>query len=177
VIPGTAPSDAATEDLVRQLRKHSIPAAIRGQGIRAEVGGITAGYVDLADEISARLIVAIMVVTALSCLLLLLAFRSVVIPLTAALMNLVSIGTASFRMSRFRGMWRWSSERARPLLLVPWRKRRVAVRRELYPNVVDGPGDVGGVPSGCSRPKPVEGTGRKARHGRCSQAPRRGGGR
>jgi RND superfamily putative drug exporter len=60
----------------------------------ASVGGTTAGYVDLADEISGRLVLTIGVVVALSFVLLLLAFRSVVIPLTAGLMNLVSIGAA-----------------------------------------------------------------------------------
>ena len=60
----------------------------------ADVGGTTAGYVDLASEISSRLIVTIVVVVGLSFLLLMLAFRSLVIPLTAGLMNLVSIGAA-----------------------------------------------------------------------------------
>jgi len=58
------------------------------------VGGQTAGYVDLAAEISSRLIITIAVVVALSFVLLMLAFRSIVIPLTAGLMNLVSIGAA-----------------------------------------------------------------------------------
>ena len=60
----------------------------------ADVGGTTAGYVDLADEISSRLVLTIGVVVALSFVLLMLAFRSIVIPLTAGLMNLVSIGAA-----------------------------------------------------------------------------------
>ena len=60
----------------------------------ADVGGTTAGYVDLAAEIAGRLIITIAVVVALSFLLLMLAFRSIVIPLTAGLMNLVSIGAA-----------------------------------------------------------------------------------
>jgi RND superfamily putative drug exporter len=60
----------------------------------ADVGGTTAGYVDLADEISSRLILTIAVVVALSFLLLLVAFRSVVIPATAGVMNLISIAAA-----------------------------------------------------------------------------------
>ena len=59
-----------------------------------DVGGTTAGYVDLAAAISDKLIITIGVVVALSFVLLLLAFRSIVIPLTAGLMNLVSIGAA-----------------------------------------------------------------------------------
>jgi uncharacterized membrane protein YdfJ with MMPL/SSD domain len=92
--PTTAPSDQATEQLVRRLRDDTIPAATKGKDMSASVGGTTAGYVDLADEISSKLIITIGVVVALSFLLLLLAFRSILIPLTAGLMNLVSIGAA-----------------------------------------------------------------------------------
>jgi RND superfamily putative drug exporter len=94
VTPTTAPADRATEQLVRDLRDDTIPAATQGKNMTASVGGTTAGYVDLADEISSRLILTIAVVVGLSFLLLMLAFRSIVIPLTAGLMNLVSIGAA-----------------------------------------------------------------------------------
>ncbi len=94
VTPTTAPADRATEQLVRRLRDDTIPTATKGADMTAHVGGTTAGYVDLADEISSRLILTIAVVVGLSFLLLMLAFRSVVIPLTAGLMNLVSIGAA-----------------------------------------------------------------------------------
>jgi RND superfamily putative drug exporter len=94
VTPTTAPSDRATEDLVRTLRDDTIPRATRNADMTASVGGTTAGYVDLADEISGRLVLTIAVVVALSFVLLMLAFRSVVIPITAGLMNLVSIGAA-----------------------------------------------------------------------------------
>ena len=94
VTPTTAPSDRATEQLVRTLRDDTIPAATKGTNMTADVGGTTAGYVDLADEISSRLVITIAVVVALSFVLLLIAFRSVVIPLTAGLMNLISIGAA-----------------------------------------------------------------------------------
>jgi putative drug exporter of the RND superfamily len=92
--PTTAPSDRATADLVERLRDDTIPKATAGKSMSADVGGTTAGYVDLAAEISSRLIITIAVVVGLSFLLLMLAFRSVVIPLTAGLMNLVSIGAA-----------------------------------------------------------------------------------
>lgn len=94
VTPTTAPADRATEQLVRRLRDDTIPTATKGANMTADVGGTTAGYVDLADEISSRLVLTIAVVVGLSFLLLMLAFRSVVIPLTAGLMNLVSIGAA-----------------------------------------------------------------------------------
>jgi RND superfamily putative drug exporter len=94
VTPTTAPADQATEQLVRRLRDTTIPDATKGQQMSADVGGTTAGYIDLADEISGRLVLTIAVVVGLSFLLLLLAFRSVVIPLTAGIMNLISIAAA-----------------------------------------------------------------------------------
>ena len=92
--PTTAPSDEATANLVTKLRDDVIPKATKGKNMSADVGGTTAGYVDLASAISSKLIITILVVVALSFVLLLLAFRSIVIPLTAGLMNLVSIGAA-----------------------------------------------------------------------------------
>ena len=94
VTPRTDPSDRATADLVQRLRDTTIPKAEQGSDMTVDVGGQTAGYVDLASAISSRLIVTIAVVVALSFVLLLLAFRSIVIPLTAGLMNLISIGAA-----------------------------------------------------------------------------------
>jgi putative drug exporter of the RND superfamily len=94
VTPTTDPSDRATADLVETLRDDTIPKATQGKDMSVDVGGTTAGYVDLASAISSRLIITIGVVVALSFLLLMLAFRSLVIPLTAGLMNLVSIGAA-----------------------------------------------------------------------------------
>src|SRR5919197_5739905 len=87
VIPTTAPAADATEDLVRDLRSTVIPSALAGTDLQAYVGGQTAGYIDLADRISDRLARVITVVIALSFVLLLIAFRSLVVPLTAGLMN------------------------------------------------------------------------------------------
>ena len=92
--PTTAPSDEATAELVTTLRDDVIPKATNGKDMTASVGGTTASYVDLANEISSRLVLTILIVIALSFVLLTLAFRSLVIPLTAGLMNLVSIGAA-----------------------------------------------------------------------------------
>ena len=94
VTPTTGPSDRATETLVRTLRDDTIPRATKDADMTADVGGTTAGYVDLADEISGGLVLTIAVVVLLSILLLTLAFRSIVIPLTAGVMNLISIGAA-----------------------------------------------------------------------------------
>ena len=83
VTPTTAPSADATEDLVRRLRSPVIPEALKGTSLAAYVGGQTAGYIDLGDRISERLALVIATVIVLSFLLLLIAFRSIVVPLTA----------------------------------------------------------------------------------------------
>ncbi len=93
-VPSTSPSSFDTQDTVDRLRNDVIPKAI-GQGkAEAHVGGSTAGYIDLGDEISENLPLLIAVVVLLSVVLLLLAFRSIVIPAQAALMNLISIAAA-----------------------------------------------------------------------------------
>ena len=76
----TAPSADATEDLVRTLRSPVIPDALKGTPLAAYVGGQTAGYIDLGDRISERLPLVIATVIVLSFLLLLIAFRSMVVP-------------------------------------------------------------------------------------------------
>jgi putative drug exporter of the RND superfamily len=93
-IATTGPADQATAGLVSTLRTSVIPAADKGSNVTAYVGGTTAGNVDLATEISSKLLLQILVVIALSFLLLMLAFRTVVIPVQAAVMNLLSIGAA-----------------------------------------------------------------------------------
>jgi RND superfamily putative drug exporter len=90
----TGPAETATAELVNRLRSSAIPAAEKGTDMQADVGGSTAGYVDLASRISDKLPLQILVVIALSSVLLILAFRSVVIPAQAAVMNLLSIGAA-----------------------------------------------------------------------------------
>jgi putative drug exporter of the RND superfamily len=94
LIPTTSPSDLATEDLVSRLRDSTIPKATKGQSMTAFVGGTTAAYVDLADKITSKLPLVILVVAALSFLVLLVGFRSLLLPTQAAVMNLVSVGAA-----------------------------------------------------------------------------------
>jgi RND superfamily putative drug exporter len=93
-ISSNGPAEEATTQLVERLRSSVIPAAERGTDMTADVGGSTAGYIDLASRISEKLPVQILVVIALSFLLLILAFRTAVIPAQAAVMNLLSIGAA-----------------------------------------------------------------------------------
>jgi putative drug exporter of the RND superfamily len=90
VVPKGSPTSAATSDLVDETRAEIIPAS----GADAYVGGSTAQQLDLADLIGKRLPLIIGVVVGLSMLLLLIAFRSVVAPLQAAFVNLLSVGAA-----------------------------------------------------------------------------------
>ena len=93
-IPTTAPSSRVTENTIDRLRQTTIPKALKGTGSEAHVGGSTAGYVDLADEIGDKLPWVIGLVVLLSFLVLVFAFRSLLVPLQAAVMNLLSIGAA-----------------------------------------------------------------------------------
>ena len=95
VIATTAPAATATADLVRTLRTYTIPQATQGTDLVAYVGGQTASYVDLADEISSRLALVIGVVILLSFFILLAAFRSFLFGVQAAVANILSV-TAAF---------------------------------------------------------------------------------
>jgi RND superfamily putative drug exporter len=94
VYPSTSPQSAATSDLVHRLRDMIIPRATAGTGITVHVGGPTATFIDLASLLGGRLVPFIAVVVAIGFVVLLIVFRSLVIPLTAAVMNLLSIGAA-----------------------------------------------------------------------------------
>jgi putative drug exporter of the RND superfamily len=90
-ISKSGPAEDATTTLVNTLRDSVIPNAEKGTNMQAYVGGTTAAYEDLASTISSKLPLQILVVIALSFVLLVLAFRTVVIPPQAALMNILSI--------------------------------------------------------------------------------------
>jgi putative drug exporter of the RND superfamily len=94
VIPSTGPQEAATGDLVRTLRADVIPAATGGAANQVHVGGATATAIDSTSNIAGRIPLLIAGVVVLSMLLLLLAFRSIAIPVTAAVMNLLSVAAA-----------------------------------------------------------------------------------
>jgi RND superfamily putative drug exporter len=94
VTPTTAPQDQATSDLVNNLRSDVIRPTLAGTDTVAYVGGGTAAFVDIGDRISSRMPLFFAVVIGLSFLLLMAVFRSVVIPLKAAVMNLLSICAA-----------------------------------------------------------------------------------
>ncbi|WP_149258147.1 MMPL family transporter [Actinomadura sp. K4S16] len=92
--PTTAPQDARTTDLVHELRGDVLPALSDRTGVEYLVGGTTAATQDFADSVSARMPLFVAVVVGLSALLLMVVFRSVLIPVKAALLNLLSIAAA-----------------------------------------------------------------------------------
>ena len=94
VFPRSAPQADATTDLVRALRERVLPPVERATGATLLVGGQTAGGIDFTNALNDKLPVFIAVVVGLAALLLLVVFRSLVIPLQAAVMNLLSIGAA-----------------------------------------------------------------------------------
>ena len=94
VFPTSAPQDKATVDLIHHLRHTVIPPVVAASGAVVHIGGATATFDDLSTYLGARLPVFIMVVLGLSFLLLLAVFRSVVVPLKAVIMNVLSIGAA-----------------------------------------------------------------------------------
>lgn len=94
VVPTTGPQETATEKLVTTLRDDVIPATTGGTGADVHVGGATAATIDTNSSIGGRLAPLIGGVVVVSMLLLLVAFRSIVIAATAAVMNLLSVGAA-----------------------------------------------------------------------------------
>ena len=94
VYPAGAPQDVRTSDLVHHLRDQVVPSAIRGTGVIVKIGGSTASSIDLSEFLGTRLPWFIGAVIVLSFLLLMVVFRSLVVPLKAAIMNLLSIGAA-----------------------------------------------------------------------------------
>ena len=94
VVPTTAPQDAETTDLVNRLRDDVLPVATAGTGLDVAVAGSVAVGVDFTDYLSARLPIFFAAVLGLSFLLLMVVFRSLLVPLKAVIMNLLSIGAA-----------------------------------------------------------------------------------
>ncbi|MBQ0828022.1 MMPL family transporter [Streptomyces tagetis] len=109
VVPTSAPQSEATSDLVDRLRADVLPRAETGTSLDVHVGGVTAGYDDFADVIVGKLPLFVGVVVGLGCVLLLLAFRSIGIPLKAAAMNVAAVA-AAFGVVVAIFQWGWGSE-------------------------------------------------------------------
>jgi RND superfamily putative drug exporter len=108
VVPEGSPQDASTTDLVHQLRNETIPDATAGGGPKVLVGGQTAVFEDFSNVLSEKLPLFIGVVVLLSFLLLMAVFRSLVVPVMASVMNLLSAG-AAFGVVTAVFQWGWGA--------------------------------------------------------------------
>jgi putative drug exporter of the RND superfamily len=121
VYPTTGPQAAQTASLVHAIRDQVVPTAVGNSGTRVLVGGETAASVDASSYLSGRLPWVIAGVILLSFILLMALFRSVAIPVKAALMNLVSIGAAyGVIVAVFQWGWGLSLLGFRPGPIDPW---------------------------------------------------------
>ncbi|GAB3654667.1 MMPL family transporter [Actinocorallia lasiicapitis] len=109
VIPDSSPQSKETAELIDRLRDDVIPPAEQGSTLQVHVGGMTAIFDDFAAVLTGKLPLFLTVIVALGFLLLLIAFRSVVIPLTAALMNVIA-AAASFGIVVAFFQFGWGSE-------------------------------------------------------------------
>ncbi len=94
IVAKSSPQDLATDELVKLLRKETVPTAINGTDVKAYVAGTTAANLDFSSFLGRRTPVFFGAVLGLSFLLLMMVFRSLLVPLKAVIMNLLSIGAA-----------------------------------------------------------------------------------
>jgi RND superfamily putative drug exporter len=92
--PTTAPQDAATVTTIERLRADVFPRVLADSPARAHIGGQTASWADIGNKVRDRLPLFIVAVISMAVLLLVFVFRSIVVPLKAALMTLLSLGAA-----------------------------------------------------------------------------------
>jgi putative drug exporter of the RND superfamily len=108
VIPRTSPQAPATSALISTLRGSTIPAAERGTAMRVYVGGVTATYADFTAAVIGKLPWFLLTILGLSFLLLVVAFRSLLIPATTAVMNLLA-AAATFGVLTAFFQWGWGT--------------------------------------------------------------------
>jgi RND superfamily putative drug exporter len=108
VIPSTSPESVATSNLITHLRKEVLPIAEANSGLHIYVGGVTATFSDFSSVISSKLPLFLAVVIGFGFLILMVAFRSLVVPLTAALMNVLAAG-AAFGVLVAVFQWGWGA--------------------------------------------------------------------
>jgi len=106
VYPTTSPQAEQTVSLVNDLRDHLIPRAADGTSLAVHVGGVTATNIDFAHVLTDKLPLFIAIVVLLAFILLMAVFRSLLIPLVASVMNLLSVGAALGAMNAVFS-WGW----------------------------------------------------------------------
>jgi putative drug exporter of the RND superfamily len=109
LVPTTGPQDEATTDLIRSLRDDVIPAAVAGTGLEVDVTGLSATNIDTTDYLAGRMLVFFGAVLALSFVLLAMVFRSLLVPLKAVVMNVMSIA-AAYGVVVAVFQWGWGSQ-------------------------------------------------------------------
>ena len=109
VIPGSSPQDAATDALVHHLRDSRLPESLEGTGVQALVGGPTAIFIDIGSRVRERMPVFLSAVIGASFLLLMVVFRSLLVPIKAAIMNVLAAGSAyGILVAIFQ--WGWGAD-------------------------------------------------------------------
>jgi putative drug exporter of the RND superfamily len=106
--PTTSPQDVATQETVTRLRSEVFPTVLDGSSATAHVGGQTATFADLGDRVQERMPRFVAAVLLLSFLLLTLLFRSVLVPLKAVVLNLLSVG-AAYGVLVMVFQWGWAA--------------------------------------------------------------------
>ncbi|WP_232248561.1 MMPL family transporter [Streptacidiphilus rugosus] len=109
VVPTTAPEDPATAALIDRLRGDVLPRYVRGTTLEVHVGGLTATFADFATVTAAELPWLLTTVVGFSFLLLVLAFRSLLVPALTAVLNLLS-AAASFGVLTAFFQWGWGTD-------------------------------------------------------------------
>ena len=94
VVPTTGPQDSETADLVERLREQVLPGALDGTDLTVNVSGSVAANIDFSSYLARRIPLFFAAVLTLSFLLLMMVFRSLLVPLKAVVMNMLSIGAA-----------------------------------------------------------------------------------
>jgi putative drug exporter of the RND superfamily len=107
--PTSSPQDTATVETIERLRSEVFPAVLEGTSATAHVGGATASFSDIGDQVKDRLPLFIAAVITLSFLLLVVLFRSILVPLKAAILNLLSIG-AAYGVLVMVFQWGWGKD-------------------------------------------------------------------
>ncbi|NNN09080.1 MAG: MMPL family transporter [Acidimicrobiaceae bacterium] len=108
VVPKSSPQSLSTTTLINEIRSQYVPAATSATHTAIYVGGSRALSDDFANILDSKIPLFLVVIVLLGCLLLMVAFRSIVIPLVAALMNLLAVG-ASFGLVVAVFQWGWGS--------------------------------------------------------------------
>ena len=107
--PTTSPQDQATVGTIKRLRAEVFPTVLAESSAYAHIGGGTASFADMGDKVEERLPWFVAAVIAMSFMLLVVLFRSLLVPLKAALLNLLSIG-ASYGVLVMVFQWGWGKD-------------------------------------------------------------------